>query len=255
MNFLTAVHTDIGIKKKTNQDSALILEANTAKGKVLLAVICDGMGGLAKGELASATVIRAFDEWFKDELPVIIDQGFDAEILRRGWEDIIYQVNTRVGKYGRENGFNMGSTLLALLICEDNYYIIYVGDTRAYLFDSIPIQLTKDQTYVQREIDMGRMTPEEAEKSPKRNMLLQCVGASDIIDPEFVSGQVKPGQVFILCSDGFRHVISDQEIYERLNPQMAVSEQAMTLNAAYLTDLNKYRQETDNITVIAVRAD
>ena len=255
MNFLTAVHTDVGIKKKTNQDSALILEADTVKGRVLLAVICDGMGGLAKGELASATVIRAFDIWFQDELPSVLEDEFDAEILRRSWEDIIYEVNARVSKYGKENGFDLGSTVLAMLIVEDSYYIIYVGDTRAYILGNNPFQVTKDQTFVQREIDMGRMTPEEAKTSNKRNMLLQCVGASEIIDPEFVSGPIAPGQVMLLCSDGFRHVVSDEEIFERLNPHMAVSEQAMLDNVVYLIDLNKYRQETDNITAIVVRAD
>ncbi|MCL2488173.1 MAG: serine/threonine-protein phosphatase, partial [Oscillospiraceae bacterium] len=110
MNFLTALHTDIGIKKKTNQDSALILEAETEKGKVLLAVICDGMGGLAKGELASATAVRAFDTWFQNELPAIMEEGFDAEILCKSWEDIIYDVNTRVGNFAKVSGFDLGTT-------------------------------------------------------------------------------------------------------------------------------------------------
>ena len=66
MNYLTAVHTDVGIRKKTNQDSALVMEATTDKGNVLLTVVCDGMGGLAKGEVASAAVIDAFSKWFEN---------------------------------------------------------------------------------------------------------------------------------------------------------------------------------------------
>ena len=69
MEFLTAMHTDIGIKKNTNQDSALILEADTDFGKILLAVICDGMGGLAKGEVASSALITMLSNWFENDLP------------------------------------------------------------------------------------------------------------------------------------------------------------------------------------------
>lgn len=83
MNFLTAVHTDVGIKKKTNQDSALIVEAETPRGRAMLAVIADGMGGLAKGELASATVIRAFDTWFENDLPEVIGDELDRILCER----------------------------------------------------------------------------------------------------------------------------------------------------------------------------
>ena len=72
MNFLTAVHTDVGIKKSTNQDSALVMEATSDYGNVLLAVICDGMGGLAKGEVASSAVIQLFKKWFEEDLPSVI---------------------------------------------------------------------------------------------------------------------------------------------------------------------------------------
>ena len=72
MNYLTAVHTDVGIRKKTNQDSALVMEATTDKGNVLLTVVCDGMGGLAKGEVASAAVIDSFSKWFENDLTKLV---------------------------------------------------------------------------------------------------------------------------------------------------------------------------------------
>jgi len=72
MNYYSVVHTDIGIRKKTNQDSALIMEAETDVGNVLLTVVCDGMGGLAKGEVASSTVIKEFGQWFEQQLPAIL---------------------------------------------------------------------------------------------------------------------------------------------------------------------------------------
>ena len=72
MKFLTAIQTDVGIRKKTNQDSVLVMEADTELGNVLFSVVCDGMGGLAKGEVASATVIREFARWFESDFPTIL---------------------------------------------------------------------------------------------------------------------------------------------------------------------------------------
>ena len=84
MAFLTAYHTDVGIKKKTNQDALLLKTAQTAKGEVGLFVVCDGMGGLSHGELASATVIRGMAEWFDAEMPrLVLSETFEDEICRR----------------------------------------------------------------------------------------------------------------------------------------------------------------------------
>ena len=90
MNFFTAVHTDIGIKKSTNQDSALVMEAETDIGNVLLTVICDGMGGLAKGEVASSAVIWEFSQWFEKQLPAILSLSDPKDRIFSSWEKIVY---------------------------------------------------------------------------------------------------------------------------------------------------------------------
>ncbi len=255
MKFLTAVHTDIGIKKKTNQDSALILEAKTDIGNVLLTVICDGMGGLAKGEVASSTVIQAFSRWFERDLAKILVLDDPKDKILSDWEKIALDCNKKIASYAKSIGVSMGTTLNALLFVKNKYYIINIGDTRTYCISDAMYQLTKDQTFVQREMDMGRMTKEEARVSPQRNVLLQCVGASDYIQPDFFCGEFTQGQVFMQCSDGFRHIITKEEIYQYFNPSALVNEQAMVDNAVYLTELNKYRREQDNITVILVKAE
>lgn len=256
MRFTTAVHTDIGIKKSTNQDSALIIEARSDFGNVLLTVICDGMGGLAKGEVASSTVMAAFSSWFENDLPKLLaeDGNRESRIFEQ-WGKLILLCNQKISAYGRSNGVSMGTTLNAVLFLEGKYYIVNVGDTRAYLISDGLYQLTKDQTFVQRELEMGRMTLEEAKVSPQRNVLLQCIGASEFIEPEYFTGDIAVGQVYMQCSDGFRHIITPEEIYQYLNPQALVNEQAMIDNAVYLTELNKYRRENDNITVLLVKAE
>lgn len=256
MKFTTAVHTDIGIKKDTNQDSALIIEANTDLGNVLLTVLCDGMGGLAKGEVASSTVITAFSQWFEKKLPRLLSEGgsYESRVFS-DWKRIVHDCNRKIAAHASSIGASMGTTLNAVLFLEEKYYIINVGDSRAYRISDSLYQLTRDQTFVQREIDMGRMTPEEASVSPQRNVLLQCVGASDYIEPDFVTGYFSANEVYMQCSDGFRHIITPEEIYQHLSPQALVNEQAMIDNAVYLTELNKYRRENDNITVILVKAE
>lgn len=254
MNYLTAVHTDVGIKKSTNQDSVYVEIADTDLGEVILAVVCDGMGGLAKGEVASAVLIRDFAGWFHRQFPAMLYEGIQADILRESWTEVILRANTRIAAYGREQGVSLGTTVVAALLVNGVYYIINVGDSRTYLISDSMLQLTRDQTVVQREVEMGRMTPEQARVSPQRNVLLQCVGASGTISPDFYVGEYKNDQVFMLCSDGFRHVISPEEFYERLNPTQMRTEQSMQENAVYFTELNKARNESDNISVVLIRA-
>ena len=253
MNFITAFHTDVGIKKKTNQDSLLIQQAQTASGNVLLAVICDGMGGLAKGEVASACMIQAFSDWFTHQLPQLLSAGLQAEALRSSWEQLVSAVNQKITNYSISNGVSMGTTCAALLIANNTYYIMNIGDSRIYLISDNLYQLTKDQTYIQREMDAGRMTYEEAMRDPQRNVLLQCVGASPVIEPDFYMGDVQINQCYMLCCDGFRHVVTPQELFQYLNPTVSQSEEQMRQNMVYMTELNKQRNETDNITVALIR--
>lgn len=253
MNFLTAFHTDIGIKKKTNQDSLLIHQAQTDAGNVLLAVICDGMGGLAKGEVASACMIRDFSDWFRLNFPNMLSAGLQPEALRASWEKLVSSVDQKIANYSIEHNVSMGTTCVALLLIENTYYIMNIGDSRIYLLSDNIYQMTKDQTYVQQEMDAGRMTYEQAMRDSKRNVLLQCVGASPRIEPDFFMGDVRANQCFMLCCDGFRHVIDPQEFYQFLNPTISNDPNVMRQNLVYLTEMNKQRNETDNITAILIR--
>ncbi len=253
MNFLKAAHTDVGIKKSTNQDSVLIREAKTDCGQVLLAAICDGMGGLAKGEVASASVIDSLSKWFLYDFPELLYSGLKGEELLISLENFIYEMNNKIQEYSKINKCTMGTTIVALVIVDSSYYVINVGDSRVYKINDTFEQITKDQTYVQREIDLGNMTPEQAKNDPNRNVLLQCIGASSCIIPDFYQGTVNPGDVFMLCSDGFRHLIEPNEFYQYLSPYALADETQMRTNIEYFVELNKYRQEEDNISVALIK--
>lgn len=253
MNFMTATYTDVGIKKKTNQDSMLVMQASTKAGNVLLASLCDGMGGLSKGEVASATMIKMIAEWFTEQFPLLLERGFERKDLWDQWADLINHASDRIADYGAMNHVNLGTTAVALLIVGNSYYILNIGDSRVYLITDQCNQMTKDQTYVQREMDAGRMTPEQALNDPQRNVLLQCIGASRTVTPDFSYGETAPGQVFMLCCDGFRHVISNQEFYQAFNAGGLGSKAVMEQRLKEITQLNISRNEDDNISAILIK--
>lgn len=253
MNFIISANTDVGISKATNQDSLTVKVLNTKQGKMVFAVLCDGMGGLDKGEVASASVIRAFDEWVKTKLPILCEEPLYDPVIRKQWEEIVELQNKKIGTYGASQGVRLGTTAVIMLLTQNRYYIMNIGDSRAYELTSDMKQLTKDQTFVAREVEMGRMTEEQAEKDERRSVLLQCIGASDLVYPDIFFGDIAKDAVYMLCSDGFRHEISKEEIFAKLQPGVLFDENAMSQNTTALIELDKQRGERDNISVVLVR--
>ncbi len=254
MRFIATADTDIGISKDTNQDSVLIKHAKADGKEVLLAIVCDGMGGLSKGELASATVIRAFARWFDEELPYELE-NVDMQVIGAKWSLLLKELNAQILEYSKENGIEgVGTTFSGILFIDDQYVIGHVGDSRVYHIGSALTQLTTDQTFVAREISRGTMTPEQAKTDKRRNLLLQCIGASKVVEPQIICGKTEKG-AYMLCSDGFRHEITETEIYESLNPINLMNKDAMHNNAKYLIEQNKSREEKDNISVLLIKAE
>lgn len=253
MGFLTAYHTDIGIKKKTNQDALLLKTAETPKGMVGFFVVCDGMGGLSQGELASATVIRGLSEWFDSEMPSICVSNLDDSEIFRKLELKIKELNQRILDYGEANHVKLGTTITAMLVLYSKYYIFHVGDSRAYQINDELFQLTKDQTLVAREVERGNITEEQAKVDPRRNVLLQCIGATREIDIEFSVGELSSQSVFILCSDGFYHQIKEKELMIQLNPETLNDKEEANDKLRQLVEVVKRRQEVDNISILLVK--
>lgn len=259
IHYMATAQTDIGLVKQVNQDSLTVKVVDTPLGEVTLAVMCDGMGGLTKGELASAIVVRAFETWFMEKLPYQI-KGLTVEMLRTEWERLVIDCNNRIRKQGSQN---MGTTLTAMLFYAEAYYIIHVGDCRAYELTSEVFQLTKDQTFVEREVASGRMTREQARTDSRRNVLLQCIGVKEEVEPEFMTGKLVPGACYLLCSDGFRHEVSRKEMLDAVEEktwrpvqkQQSESEimDGMKMVLDTLIEKAKERGERDNISAILIQ--
>ena len=253
MNFIVSANTDIGITKSTNQDSLSVKVINTPLGRMTFAILCDGMGGLAKGEVASASVIRAFDQWLYNELPALCNAPLEDSTIRNQWNRIVDEQNKLIGQYGARQGIRLGTTAVIMLLTQTRYYVMNVGDSRAYEITDTLKQITADQTFVAREIALGNMTEEQAKTDERRNVLLQCIGASELVYPDMFFDDVKENAVYMLCSDGFRHEITPAEIYEKLQPNVLFDDSTMQRHTIDLIELNKQRQERDNISVVLVR--
>lgn len=253
MNFFVAAETDVGIAKATNQDSVCAMVADTSYGQIAMCVVCDGMGGLSKGELASACVVRGFREWFENELPNNLE-NFRWDYVSEKWTHMIKKFNRTIGDYGKYNGLSLGTTVSAILLFNGEYMIAHVGDSRVYSVSNELKQLTDDHSVVGREVQRGTMTAEEAERDPRRNVLLQCVGASRAVSPQIIRGEIENDTSYLLCSDGFRHVVSAEEIFNATNPKAVNSCAEMKGQLRKLIDLAMSRDERDNISALLIHA-
>lgn len=254
MRFLSVAHTDVGISKKINQDAFCLKIAKTPTSNIAFAVMCDGMGGLNDGEYASALVVNAFSNWFENELPSIVDKNLNMNSITERWKEIVLYQGQKILEYGQSRNISLGTTLTVFLVVNDKYANIHVGDSRLYKITDALHQLTKDQTVAAHEIEQQRMTVAEAKTDRRSSILLQCVGASKVIEPDVQIGTFAENEAFMLCSDGFRHQVSDEEMYGVLAPQLLTSEKVMKKSLVDLIELNKARNEKDNITAILIKA-
>ena len=254
MEYFFGAGTNIGPKKSTNQDSYLVKIAHYKDKDIAMAILCDGMGGLDRGELASAFIVNEFSEWFDKEITKILDDRDIIENIAKQWKRKLEELNYRLMEYGKRNSVTLGSTITGIIIINGRFLIVNVGDSRTYMINSIINQITEDQSLVAREVRMGRMSSIEAELDPRRSVLLQCLGAVKNIDVEFYMGQAIPEDEFLLCSDGFRHKISNEEILDKLHPSKMKDESCIDNAIDELINLNLNRLETDNITAILIKA-
>jgi hypothetical protein len=253
MNYIAMASSEAGLVKQTNQDSYFAQVVSGARGKLAFAVVCDGMGGLEKGEVASASVVQAFRRWVEERLPLMDQDEIDDQSIRSEWTEIAVSFNEKLKRYGRENQLRLGTTLTALLLTDQRYYCMNIGDTRAYELTDRLTQITEDHTVIAREVELGNLTEEEARTDPRRSVLLQCIGASEEIFPGLFFGEARRDAVYLLCSDGFRHEITGDEIYRYLRAEMCLSAAGMKQSLDALIRMNMERMETDNITAVAIR--
>jgi len=210
-------------------------------------VVADGMGGHAAGEVASEMAVRFVARELGSLRGLSDDQVADRmrTAIRAANGAIFQRTLTEHDKRG------MGTTVTALVLYHTRFLIGQVGDSRAYLFrDSNLIQLTKDHSYVQEQVDAGYLTPEQARSHPYSNVITRCVGANSDVMPDIYLGTVKPRDLFLLASDGLTGMLEDHQLAELLTASRMPQEHVDEL----VTEANRHGG-LDNITAILVRID
>ena len=251
MHYIAAAETDAGSGGRINQDSLMIRHAASPAGEILLAVLCDGMGGLCQGEAASGAVLKSFADWFERDLPRHLPVP-DPEMIRPEWEARLARLNRQLAACASGENSRMGTTFAGLLLIGDRFLLMNVGDSRIYHIGACLRQLTMDHSFVAAEAAAGRLSPAEARRDRRRNLLLQCIGASRQIRPYAAAGQVRPG-AYLLCSDGFYHEPEEDELCRALAPDRLVSREVMHRQLRSLIDLAIDRREQDNLSAIIIR--
>lgn len=250
MKFLVSYLSDVGSTKSVNQDSFGYKEINVNGENYSIFIVCDGMGGLQKGELASATVVNSFLKWFEESFPEICE-GFHFPTIQEKMSELIQDANKSLFQYGTKNNMQLGTTL-SVVVCSEygNYLIANVGDSRVYhISQEKTVQLTVDQTFVEQEIRNNRMTREEALTSKYRNVLTQCIGASNSVEPLFYKGMVESGTAFLACSDGFRHFMSESDLDDAFKDcKQSENDADWAAVLKQITENAKSKGEKDNIT-------
>ena len=253
MNYLQSYYTDIGNKRKTNQDSLAIFKAGTETGEILLSLICDGMGGYQSGEIASKTIVESFEKWFKQDLPLLLYNDFSFQKLKEQWVRLINECNGQLVKYGAKKKIDLGSTLTACLFTGEQYYCVHVGDSRAYKIRKNEMaQITMDQSVVADAVRRGEITEEEAKADKRKNILLECIGITKTVDVLFFEGEVSPGDSYLLCSDGLWHYLKDEELMRYLWGGQFKENKMIRMHLNCLVETVKERGEKDNISAISV---
>lgn len=251
MEFRISAKTDRGILRQQNQDSYSVRMYHTSFGNIVFAVLCDGMGGLSQGEVASASLVRAMCQWADERLSLLWENKSLEQEVNREWQEVIGRCNGKMQAYGERLGKKMGSTLTAMLLTSQRFYIVHVGDTRVYEIGESTTLLTTDHTVIAREMEQGRMTLEEA-KYDRRNVLWQCVGASKEVQPEFIVGDTKPEAVYLLCSDGFWHGIGKKEFMGLREKAKKKEDKEMEWQLTNMMQRNRERKEQDDMSAIVI---
>lgn len=243
--------TNIGMKRKVNQDSFIIKEYENG----ILAVVCDGMGGASGGEEASSTAAAAFSGYtdisFAGEPDCTEETVSTEETVRDVLLSAARAANNAVYTAANEdpslNG--MGTTLVSAYISDGKVYAVNVGDSRMYIIkDDTVTQITHDHSYVQYLVDIGKMTADEARSSNSKNIITRAVGTESEVETDFfaVDTDMSGGHV-LLCTDGLTNHINEDDIIQCISeadgPESA---------CASLIDKANLGGGSDNITVVII---
>ncbi|MBE6918192.1 MAG: Stp1/IreP family PP2C-type Ser/Thr phosphatase [Ruminococcaceae bacterium] len=232
--------TDAGVVRHENQDS---YDVRTV-ASFTSAIVCDGMGGVAGGRLASSIAV----ERFQNEIEQVLQESMSLQQIGQAADYAVSLANDAIRKRAAEEAAyqHMGTTLVCALARDKQVVIINVGDSRAYHISRDGIrQISRDHSLVEVLVERGDLTPEEAKHHPQRNLITRALGPDASVQTDSFYVEWKQGDFLLLCSDGLVNTVSDQEILFEV-----IHNGEPDTCLARLVALSRQRGAPDNVTAV-----
>jgi protein phosphatase len=236
--------SDIGKKRKINEDNYHV----ETDGPFPYVIVADGMGGHQAGEVASLMAVDIIENHLAKYLDDKLDYVEASEVVRRAF----LAANKIIYNYAKDHYtvMGMGTTTTFAMIYSNKIITAHVGDSRAYAIDDYSIrQLTRDHSYVQELVSMGRLTPTEAKTNSRKNFITRAMGAEETVKVD-ISIEPYNGEKLLLCSDGLTNHVEDDEIFNYVKYSQDLQSAVQNM-----IDLANRRGGTDNITTAVICAE
>ncbi len=232
MHIISGVYWDKGMRNN-NQDSLMLEQVYTKRGRIVLAAVSDGIGGLCEGETASGFIIERLLFQFYQEILTLIQKQKGKRALEKSLLRCFYELNQVMNRYGKSKEIQLGATVTILLIYGRNYIVMHLGDSRGYLLgkNRSLIQITTDHTDA-----FGRLT--------------SCLGSFAYRCPDIKTGKIKRKTGFLLCTDGFYHYLKKAMLQEILEPGEIVTEEQIEKRLKQLALSGMRQGEKDNVSAV-----
>ncbi len=250
MRIEVAGYTHVGMKRNHNEDNYLILQEEN------LCCVADGMGGHSSGEIASKIAVDELAEFFRMTArdqdatwPFKMDKArnYDENRLATGIKlanKCIYEKATHETKYK-----GMGTTIVSVHFAQDAVYVGHVGDSRVYFFrQGVLRQITEDHSLLNDYLKAKKLTPEEIENFPHKNVIVRALGMKELVQVDVVRVEPQQGDVFLLCSDGLSGMVTDPQIQDLLGRTLELEKAC-----SQLIDLANAAGGNDNVTCVLAR--
>lgn len=240
MRYVTGVYWCRGRSAKENQDAVVLQQVLTRRGRVLMAAVCDGMGGIAAGEEASGYAACQLREWFYRDLLPMLRRRKRFWVIRRSLDRLVFHMQSQLKQYAAGEEIALGTTMTVVVLWEKTYLLWHLGDSRAYRLQGRQIaQLTTDHVH-----DGDKLT--------------KCLGSFGYFKPQHRMGVLRRGEGILLCTDGFRRQMAKQELgdvlhFDRRRLPAAGEEEQITRRLGEIGEACMKRGETDNLSAVYVK--
>ena len=201
--------SDPGRVRATNQDAYV---CGRLSENALFAIVCDGMGGANGGNVASAIAIRVISERIVD----LYREGMNDNSLHNMLESAIAAANIEIYDAAASDLDlrGMGTTVVAVIVCDEQVFIAHVGDSRAYIITAEAIeQVTKDHSIVQAMVEKGQLTQSQAKNHPRKHFITRALGVEDTVDCDYTEIKLPEEGYLLICTDGLTNMVETDDIY------------------------------------------